>query len=318
MGERSFTSQKWVATTRRIVKPCLVSLRIIAALLVAGPTLALAQVAPGMEPSRILAGINGLDFSKLPASSQKELATVFTDEFDWCGRPMTVAASLKSGSACKHTRRMAVLAASQAMDGAPATEIIVSLSRYNQSFAGKRTAFKPDERMCVGPKDAKVTIVEFSDFECPYCAAARPMIEQALKGRKDARLCFQPFPLSGHPHALPAAQGALFARDNGKFWQMHDALFDNQLSISEPMIKETAKKLGLDDKALGKAIASGKYLDELTASKELGKSAGVDSTPSLYLNGRKLTLGPSPEAIVAAIDDEFEWLDGKNSWPSNE
>ena len=318
MGERSFTSQKWVATTRRIVKPRLVSLglRVIAALLLATPALA-QQAAPGMEPSRVLAGINGLDFSKLPASSQKELATVFTDEFDWCGRPMTVAASLKSGSACKHTRRLAVLAASQAMDGSPATEIIVSLSRYNQSFTARRQAFKPDDRMCTGPKDAKITLVEFSDFECPYCNAARPMLEQALKSRKDARLCFQPFPLQGHPHALPAAQGALFARDNGKFWQMHDALFENQLSISENMIRDTAKKLGLDEKALSKAMASGKYLDELTASKELGKTAGVDATPSIYLNGRKLTLGISPEAIIAAIDDELEWTDGKNAWPSN-
>jgi protein-disulfide isomerase len=311
MGGRSFTSQKWVATTRRIVKPCL-----LAALLVATPALA-QQAAPGMEPSRILAGISGLDFSKLPTSSQKELATVFTDEFDWCGRPMTVAASLKSGTACKHTRRMAVLAAAQAMDGSPATEIIVALSRYNQSFTARRTAFKPDERMCQGPKDAKVTLVEFSDFECPYCAAARPMLEQAIKARKDARLCFQPFPLQNHPHSVPAAQAVLFARDSGKFWQMHDALFDNQLSISDAMIKETAKKLGLDDKALTKAIASGKYLDELTASKELGKTAGVDATPSVYLNGRKLTLNISPEAIVAAIDDELEWVDGKNAWPSN-
>jgi protein-disulfide isomerase len=310
MGERSFTSQKWVATTRRIVKPCL-----LAALLVATEVLA-QQAAPGMEPSRVLTGINGLDFSKLPASSQKELATVFTDEFDWCGRPMTVAASLKAG-ACKHTRRLAVLAASQAMDGSPATEIIVSLSKYNQSFAARRTPFKPDERMCQGPKDAKVTLVEFSDFECPYCAAARPMLEQVVKSRKDTRLCWQPFPLQNHPHSVPAATAALFARDNGKFWQMHDALFDNQLSISEGMIKETAKKLGLDDKALAKAMTDGKYLDELTASKELGKTAKVDSTPSLYLNGRKLTLGISAEAIVAAIEDELDWTDGKNAWPSN-
>ncbi len=311
MGERSFTTQKWVATTRRIVKPCL-----LAVLLVAGPGLA-QPAAPAMEPSRVLTGISGLDFSKLPASAQKELATVFTDEFDWCGRPMTVAASLKAGNACKHTRRLAILAASQAMDGAPATEIIVALSRYNQSFSARRQTFRPDERMCQGPKDAKVTLVEFSDFQCPYCAAARPMLEQAIKGRKDARLCFQPFPLQNHPHSVPAAQAVLFARDSGKFWPMHDALFDNQLSISDGMIKETAKKLGLDDKALSKAIASGKYVDELTASKELGKTAGVDATPTVYFNGRKLTLLISTEAVAAALEDELEWTDGKNSWPNN-
>src|SRR3954468_19110415 len=101
MGERSFTSQKWVATTRRIVKPCL-----LAALLCAAPGVA-QQPAPGGEPARVLSGISGLDFSKLPAPAQKELATVFTDEFDWCGRPLTDVASLKSGSVCRHTQRMA-------------------------------------------------------------------------------------------------------------------------------------------------------------------------------------------------------------------
>jgi protein-disulfide isomerase len=265
----------------------------------------------------VLSGISGLDFSKLPPPAQKELATVFTDEFDWCGRPLTVAASLKATNTCKHTRRLAVLAASQAMEGAPATEIIVALSRYNQSFAAKRTAFRPDERMCMGAANAKVTLVEFSDFECPYCAAARPMLEDAVKARKDVRLCYQPFPLSAHPHAMPAAQAALFARDSGKFWQMHDALFENQLSISETFITALAKKLQLDDKALAKAIAGGKYVDELNASKDLGKTAGVDSTPSVYLNGRKLSLLISVEAISAAIDDELEWVDGKNAWPGS-
>lgn len=312
MGERSFTSQKWVATTRRIVKPRL----LVSALLLSG-WVAFAQSAPGNEPARVLAGIPGMDFSKLPANAMRELATVFTDEFDWCGRPLTVAASLKSGSACRHTKRMASFAAGQAMDGAPATEIVVSLMKYNQSFAAKRTAFKPDERMCQGPKDAKVTLVEFSDFECPYCNAARPMLEAALKARKDARVCFQPFPLSGHAHSVPAAQAALFARDSGKFWAMHDALFENQLSLSEASIKELVKKAGLDDKAFAKALTAGKYLDELTASKDLGKTAGVDATPSLYLNGRKLTLAPSAEAILTAIDDELDWTDGKNGWPSN-
>jgi protein-disulfide isomerase len=260
------------------------------------------------------AGIPGMDFSKLPAGPMKELATVFTDEFDWCGRPLTVAASLKSGKACKHTQRMASMAAGQAMDGAPATEIIVSLSKYNQSFGAKRTAFKPDERMCKGPKDAKVTLVEFADFECPACNAARPIIEAAAKARKDVRVCYQPFPLSGHPNGV---QAALLARETGKFWPMHDALFDNQLSLSESFIKDLVKKHGLDDKAFAKVLSSGKYLDELTASKELGKLAGVDATPSLYVNGRKLTFHPSVEAIVLSVDDELDWTDGKNAWPSN-
>jgi protein-disulfide isomerase len=263
--------------------------------------------------ARALAELPGFDFTRLAPASQKELASVFQDEFDYCGKPLTLFAALKKG-ACKHTKRMAGLAAGYASEGEPATEIINVLAKYNLSFNNTRRQFKIDERTCRGPKDAKVTIVEFSDFECPYCAAARPMLEELQKARPQVRLCWMPFPLSAHPNAIPAGQAALFARDTGKFWQMHDALFVNQLSLSEGFIKDLAKKLGIDAEGLSKAMAAGKYKEELEASKEAGKNAGVDSTPTVYLNGRRLTLGISQEALQASVDDELEWSGG---WPSN-
>ena len=171
--------------------------------------------------------------------------------------------------------------------------------------------------MCKGPKDAKVTAVEFADFECPYCALARPMMAELVKAKPNVRVCYLPFPLSAHPNAIPSGQAALFARDQGKFWQMHDALFENQLTLSEGSIKELAKKLGLDDGALAKAMAAGKYKDELEASKEAGKNAGVDSTPSVYINGRKLTLGISADSLTATVDDELDWVQGSGAWASN-
>jgi protein-disulfide isomerase len=209
---------------------------------------------------------------------------------------------------------VAGLAASLASEGEPATEIINTLAKYNLSFNNSRRTFKIDDRTCRGPKDAKVTIVEFSDFECPYCGAARPMLEDLQKSRPQVRLCWMPFPLTAHPNAIPAGQAALFARDNGKFWSMHDALFVNQMTLSEPFIKDLAGKLGMDSGALSKAMAAGKYKDELEASKEAGKNAGVDSTPTVYMNGRKLTLGISMDALVTSVDDELEW---SGSWPTN-
>ena len=265
----------------------------------------------------VLNNLPGLDFSRLPVAAQSQLAQVFTDEFDYCGRPMTLAASLKKGDACKHTRRLAAYAAAQANDGSPSTEIINALSKYNQSFTAKRPTLKPDERLCQGPVMAKVTVIEFSDFECPYCAAARPMLEQLASARPQMRLCYAPFPLSGHPHGLPAAQTAMFARDYGKFWPMHDMLFDNQTAFSDQLFGQLAKKLGLDDKLLAKALGSGKYKEELDASREMGKAAGVDSTPSIFFNGRKLSLIPTAESLAVSLDDELDWTDGHNAWPSN-
>lgn len=264
-----------------------------------------------------LSGVPGFDFSRLSAPARKELLAVLTDEFDYCGRPLTLLASLKKGDACKHTRRLVSHAAQLASDGSPATEIITALARYNQGFNRPRASFKPDARQCQGAPDAKVTLVEFSDFECPYCAAARPILEGYVKSHPTVRLCWMAFPLPMHPNATVAGQAALFARDHGKFWQVHDALFDNQLSISEAFIRELVGKAGLDVKAFDKAVEAKKYVDELEASKEAGHKAGVDSTPSIYVNGRKYTLGLSAESLSLALDDEQDWVSNNSAWPSN-
>ncbi len=266
---------------------------------------------------RVLSELPGFDFSRLPAPARKELASVLTDEFDACGRPLTLLASVKKGDACKHTKRLVGFAAYQAGEGTPSIEIINALAKYNQTFTGKRAKFSVDERQCQGPKDAKVTLVEFSDFECPYCSAARPVIEDALRARPSARVCYATFPLASHPNATIAGQAALFARDGGKFAAMYNALFDNQTSLSEGFIKGLVKKLGLDGAAFDKAVGEKKYLDELNASKEAGKLAGVDSTPTVFVNGRKLTLPLSVETLLLGIDDESDWLTGNGTWNGN-
>ena len=311
---RSFTRRRWVATTNRIVPQ---SLRNLRTFLLVG-CLALALPATAQELVRALGDVPGFDFSRLPAPAKRELGSVLTDEFDYCGRPLTLLASLKKGDACKHTKRMVAYAANLASEGTSASEIIVQLSKYNQSFVSpKRNAFKLDDRVCVGPKDAKVTMLEFSDFECPYCAAARPIVEELAKNRPSVRLCYGPFPLSSHPHAILAGQAALFARDNGKFWALHDALFENQTSISEEMIKQQLTKLGLDAAQFSKAVAAGKYVDELKASKEAGIAAQVESTPTIFINGKKTALPLSAETLLFMVDEELEWVSANNSWPKD-
>lgn len=307
---RPFTRQNPVATRPRIVTNALGKAVLTAAVL-------LSFAASAQNAAQVVSQVPGFDFSRLPDTAKKELAALLTDEFDYCGRPSTLLGSLKKGDACKHTKRLVSWAAGQAAEGSSSSEIINALSKYNQGFNKARASFAPDERQCLGPKNATVTLVEFSDFECPYCAAARPILEEYVKKRSDVRLCWAPFPLQQHPHAFEAGAAALFARDAGKFWQVHDALFDNQLSMSEETIKGIIVKAGLDAKAFAKAVADKKYEKELEASKEAGKKAGVDSTPSLYINGRKYTLGLSADALNLAVDDELDWLTGNGAWPTN-
>ncbi len=315
---RSFTSPPRVGTTKRIVAPRVWTSQALFALFVlAAVAFGPRAFAQGSDPARLLSELPGFDFSRLSAAARKELVNVLTDEFDACGRPLTLMASLKKGDACKHTKRLVGYAAFQASEGSAATEILNALARYNTTFSTKRMKLTVDERQCVGPKDARITMVEFSDFECPYCNAARPMIDELIKSRPQVRVCFATFPLAIHPNSTLAGQAALFARDNGKFLTLSAALFDNQTALSESLIRQLVKKVGLDEKAFDKAVSEKKYIDELNASKEAGKVGGVDSTPSVFVNGRKVTLTFSLETLLLAVDDEQDWLSGHSSWNGN-
>ncbi len=270
--------------------------------------------APAPAGQAAVLDVPGMDFSSLPPSAQQELQAVFSDEFCYCGCPHTLGACLKEHTTCRHAKRMATLAAGEAAAGVPSAEIIVLLSKYYLSFSEPRVKFAPDSRMCMGPETAKVTLVEFSDFECPYCAAARPILEGFAKKNPEVRFCFAPFPLQGHPNALPAAQAAMFAREKGKFWELHDALFENQLVLSREKILELGGKVGLNKAELAKAIDSGAYVEDLQRMKELGRSAGVDATPSVYVNGRKLVLPLGPETLRHTVEDELEWSGNGGAW----
>lgn len=237
-----------------------------------------------------------------------------SDEFDYCGRPSVLYATLRGGEACPHTQRMVGLAAGLIADGARGDEASRALSEYERSFSARRGKFPVDQRTCRGPENAAVTVVEFSDFECPFCNRARPIFEEFAKVRKDVRVCWLPYPLTQHPNAIPAGQAALFARDNGKFWEIHDALFENQSSLSAATIKRLLQRNGLDVKAYDKAVAARKYLDELDASRAAASAAGIDSTPSVFINGRKLTLPISVEVLSASTDDELERLANNGTW----
>ena len=171
------------------------------------------------------------DPATLPAGAAAEYDRVLQDEFCGCGSPHSLGQCLKSHSECRHSRRLAQIAALEAARGVTSSEIGVELARDDQGFRDARTAFKVDERQCRGK--GPVTLVEFSDFECPHCAVLRPVLEKfATDNASKVKLCWMSFPLSQHPNSMPAAQATLLARDKGKLWAVHDALFENQRRLS--------------------------------------------------------------------------------------
>ena len=251
----------------------------------------------------------------LSPPARAEYDKVLEDEFCGCGAPHTLGQCLKSHSECRHSQRLATVAALEAGRGVTASEIGVELARYEQGFHDTRRKFTIDDRQCTGKPQASVTLAEFSDFECPHCALTRPILEKfAADNAARVRLCWLSFPLTQHPNAMPAAQAALLARDKGKFWTVHDALFDNQPRLSPEVIQEILQGAGVSPAEWKKAQSTPSYREQAETQRAAGIAAGVDSTPTVFVNGRKLDLPLTPEMLRVVIDDELDWQRTQGTW----
>ncbi len=138
-----------------------------------------------------------------------------------------------------------------------------------------------------GPADAPITIVEFSDYQCPFCARVNPTLAKVRETYGDkVKIVFKDFPLPNHPEAPKASEAAHCAAEQKKYWEMHDAMFANQRALQVPVLKQTARTIGLDGAAFDQCLDSGKYAATVRGGNELGERMGVNSTPTLYINGR--------------------------------
>ena len=157
-----------------------------------------------------------------------------------------------------------------------------------------------------GNAAAPVTIVEFSDYQCPFCARVNPTLDRVRQTYGDrVKIVFKDFPLGNHPQAPKAAEAARCAGDQSKYWEMHDAMFANQRALEVPALKQTARAIGLNGTAFDQCLDSGKWAAAVKQGTELGEKMGVNSTPTLYVNGRAL-IGAVPfENFKAIIDEEL-------------
>ena len=157
-----------------------------------------------------------------------------------------------------------------------------------------------------GPKDAPVTIVEFSDFECPYCGSAFETVEQVMNAYAGkVRLVYRQFPLSFHPHAAKAAEASLCAADQGKFWEYHDVLFKNQKKLEPTDLKAHATEVGIDAQKFGQCLDSGGKKAAVDADQKAGLAAGVGGTPAFFINGIFLNGAQPIDEFKKVIDGEL-------------
>jgi protein-disulfide isomerase len=163
-----------------------------------------------------------------------------------------------------------------------------------------------------GKADAPVTIVEFSDFQCPFCARSNPIVDGVLAKYPDkVNYVFKHFPLAFHAAARPAAIASIAAQEQGKFWEMHEVLFANQASLDASKLESYAKQAGLDVARFKKDLETNKaeYEKRVDAEFALGQSVDVRGTPTLYVGGKKVRVR-TVEGMSAMIDEQLKQKGG--------
>jgi protein-disulfide isomerase len=158
-----------------------------------------------------------------------------------------------------------------------------------------------------GPADAPITIVEFSDFQCPFCSRATATLkklDESFPGK--IRIVYRDFPLVQiHPNAARAAEAAACANDQGKFWAMHDVLFEHQDKLGEADLKQSAVTLGLDAARFNECLESGRHRAQWMKDTADGERYGVSSTPAFFVNGRLLVGAQPYESFARVVEEEL-------------
>jgi len=290
----------------------------LAVSLLALPGAARAQAAPSegrLSEEQARRIIPRADLSGMTDEQRSQFLVVAGDVFDYAGCPNTLARCLAADIRDVHALRMAGLVKALILEGGSTSRVIAMVIDYYESFnASKRQPLKTNDCPVLGDPKAPMAIVEFSDYQCPHCAVANKPLHDLVTGpeKGKVRLCSKFFPLPGHPRARIAAACAEFARRQGKFWQMNDLLFANQDQLDDESLKKYAKQVGLDGARMLKEVYAGKFDAVIEAHLQEGTSARVNSTPSLFINGRLHVLPVKLEFLQRSVEDELEWQQNKS------
>jgi protein-disulfide isomerase len=273
-------------------------------------------LAQGLSDERARQILPRADLHDLTDAQRAQFLEVAGDTFGYAGCNDTLARCLGAGVSDKHAPRMAGLVKALLLQGLKPGVVTDALERYYAGFPQQRRQKLADfDCPQLGDARAKVAVVEFSDYQCPHCAAAaKPLRDLVRSLPAKVRLCSKHFPLPGHPRAPIAAACAEFARRQGKFWEMNDLIYAHQEELGDAALKSFALKLGLDGDAMLRQAYGGRFDPVIERQKKEGDAAGLRATPTLYFNGRQYTLPIQHEFLVFSAQDEDEWQRNKGGW----
>lgn len=189
------------------------------------------------------------------------------------------------------------------------TERLNKERRVAVNFKPYRLEFANEGAPTLGKKGASVTLVEFSDFQCPFCNRFAPTLKRVEKEYGDkVYIVYRQYPIpSLHPFALKAAEASLCANEQGKFWELHDLMFAEQTRLAVSDLKEKATRLGMDKKKFDTCMDNGRYVEQVQNDIQEASRIGVTGTPAVFINGVELKGGAVPfETVAAAIDKELK------------
>ena len=183
------------------------------------------------------------------------------------------------------------------------TQRLTAEQRVTVNLQPFRLTFDNEGAPAMGPADAPVTLVEFSDFQCPYCQAAVPTLKQVEQKFGDSvRIVYRQFPITSiHPFAFKAAEASLCAHAQGKFWELHDLMFQDQKKLAVSDLKEKARQVGLDSKKFDGCLDSGRFVEQVQKDQSEAQRSGVTGTPAMFINGSYVEGGSVPFSKLESL-----------------
>jgi len=246
----------------------------------------------------------GIDIAKLDDYERKVFFRVANREASACGRGHSLLHSAKHDPSCRASFYAVRYVAHLVDSGFTDSEISERLDRRFRAPRIQR--FNLAASPWKGKQTARVTVVEFVDYECPHCRQAQALLRQLVdEYPNDVRVYFKHFPLSGHTNARLAAEGAVAAHQQGKFWAYSDKVWDASDSLTPALLEKTAKDVGLDVALWRKDAGSEGVKARVQADKSEGTDLGINATPSIYINGRKYGDPLDLASIKDWIDEEL-------------
>ena len=275
-----------------------------------------AGIIPAQQPAdwQTATDLPGIDLDGLTAAQKTAVLKILRAQGCSCGCEMKLAECRLKDPACSYSTALAAVVVKNVREGKSTEQVIAALKDSPMARGPKPRAVLEDAvRIPIagapvkGPENAPVTLVEFSDFECPYCSKAVHQVDALLKAfPNDIRLVYKQFPLSMHPHAKLAAEASLAANEQGKFWEMHDKLFANFRQLSRERILEIAREIGLDTTRFTADLNSGKYNSTVDRDLKDGEEAGVYGTPAFFINGKHYNGPMDLSAVKPLIEAELK------------